>query len=150
MRGNPPEYVKVFIDGSEHAMIEYDPADTDMTDGKVYYFQISDLSVSASHTYYFMASDGRDTVRNPAAPNVYEGPAVHVNRPPVLADAQVEPATGTEQDPPGSGTPRPFTFRVTYTDPDNHEPSEITLHVRNTSQSGASWLSFPITRVSVG
>lgn len=151
VRGNPPEYVRVFIDGVEHEMIEYDAADTDMTDGKVYRYNKRNLSESASHTYYFMASDGRGTARNPeSAPNVYNGPAVHVNRPPVLADAQVEPATGTEQDPPGSGTPRAFTFRVTYTDPDNHEPSEITLYVRNTSQSGAAWLSFPMTRVTEG
>jgi len=81
--GNAPTFVKVFIDNEEQAMAAWDPTDTDMTDGKVYYYSTSALSASQSHSYYFLASDGLDTVRLPAAPGYFSGPSVNVNNPPL-------------------------------------------------------------------
>ncbi|MEA3400635.1 MAG: carboxypeptidase regulatory-like domain-containing protein [Armatimonadota bacterium] len=149
VRGNPPDYVSVFIDNVQNAMVEYDSSDTNMTDGKIYYFSTSSLSVSENHQYYFMASDGLDTVRNPAvAPSQYDGPTVHVNGPPELSSGTVTPASAGELD--AGGDPQPYTFEVIYTDPDNHAPSEMKVHVLNTSQSGATWKEFPMTRAGGG
>ncbi|MCK4324242.1 MAG: hypothetical protein KAW89_06900, partial [Armatimonadetes bacterium] len=80
--GNPATFVNAYIDAAEYAMGEYDPTDLDVSDGKVYYYDMSSLSPSPAHTYYFMASDGVDNVRFPPAPNYFEGPLVTVNGPP--------------------------------------------------------------------
>jgi len=80
--GNPATFVNAYIDAAEYAMAEYDPTDLDVSDGKVYYYDMSSLSPSPAHTYYFMASDGVDNVRFPPAPNYFDGPLVTVNGPP--------------------------------------------------------------------
>lgn len=148
VRGNPPDYVNVFIDNTEFAMVEYDPADTDMTDGKLYYYSTNSLSISENHTYYFMTSDRLDQTRLPsAAPTQFDGPIVHVNNAPVLTDGEVDPTSGTENDP-GTGDPVRYDFRVVYTDADNHAPAYVRAHVHNTSQAGASWLQFEMAPVT--
>ena len=83
VRGNPPSFVKVFIDNQEHLMTAWDALDTDMTDGRVYRYSTAALSASQSHSYYFIASDGLDNVRLPAAPGFFSGPSVNVNNPPL-------------------------------------------------------------------
>jgi len=80
--GNPATFVNAYIDAAEYAMEEYDPTDLDVSDGKVYYYDMSSRSSSPTHTYYFMASDGVDNVRFPPAPDYFEGPLVTVNGPP--------------------------------------------------------------------
>jgi len=80
--GNPASFVKVYIDSVEYEMQEYDPTDLDVSDGKVYYYDMSSLPSSPTHTYYFMASDGVDNVRFPTAPGYFVGPTVTVNGPP--------------------------------------------------------------------
>jgi len=83
VHGNPPSFVKVFIDNQEHLMTAWDARDTDMTDGRVYYYSTAALSASQSHSYYFIASDGLDNVRLPAAPGFFSGPSVNMNNPPL-------------------------------------------------------------------
>ncbi|MGI5817193.1 MAG: carboxypeptidase regulatory-like domain-containing protein [Armatimonadota bacterium] len=146
VRGNPPDYVRVYINNVEYEMIPYDPLDTDMTDGKVYYYSTNSLSISQNHRYYFMASDGLDMTRLPAtAPQQYAGPVVHVNTAPTLTDGSVAPVSAGENDP-GTGLPLEYVFTVTYTDADGHAPSEVLLHVLNTSQIGAVWQEFEMVR----
>jgi|GEM_PF-4688960 len=144
VRGNPPEYVRVYIDNVEFTMTPYDAADLDMTDGKVYRYSTNQLSVSQNHRYYFMAADGLDVTRLPvAAPEQYPGPIVHVNSAPILSGGAVEPASGTERD---GTTPKPYVFTVLYTDPDGHAPTKVTLNVLNTSQTGATLKQFDMER----
>jgi len=83
--GNPAKFVNVFVDNVECVMEEYDPTDLDVSDGKVYYYDIPSLSASQSHSYYFIASDGLANVRFPDiadTPNYFSGPTVTVNNPP--------------------------------------------------------------------
>ena len=86
IRGNPPEYVRVYIDNVEYSMTPYDAADLDMTDGKVYRYSTNQLSVSQNHRYYFMAADGLDVTRLPAAAPP-AGRAVGADRPPAAGAA---------------------------------------------------------------
>ncbi len=79
VQGNPPIWVRVFIDGTQHDMAQVDPTDQDYTDGALFQFQISGLVAGTAHSYYFLANDGRDTAREPAltAPQKqYSGPRV--------------------------------------------------------------------------
>ncbi|MCX7597727.1 MAG: carboxypeptidase regulatory-like domain-containing protein [Armatimonadetes bacterium] len=72
--GNPPIYVQVYIDNVPHDMTPADPNDKDYTDGAVYTYK-QKLSVG-NHTYFFVASDGRDRARLPETPQVNNGPLV--------------------------------------------------------------------------
>lgn len=77
--GNPPDYVRVVIDGVEYDMTKVDPNDNDYTDGATYQFKISGLVEGTPHRYWFVASDGLDRARKPAVgatPNYYNGPIV--------------------------------------------------------------------------
>lgn len=72
--GNPPVYVQVYIDNVAHDMTQADPSDKDYTDGAVFTYT-QKLSVG-NHTYFFVASDGRDRARLPETPGVNKGPLV--------------------------------------------------------------------------
>ena len=77
--GNPPDYVRVVIDGTENDMTKVDATDNDYTDGVVYQFKITGLVEGTPHRYWFVASDGLDRARLPlqgVTPNYYNGPVV--------------------------------------------------------------------------
>lgn len=77
--GNPPDYVKVFIDNQPYTMTKVDATDNDYTDGVIYQYQVTGLVEGTPHTYYFVASDGLDQARKPAtgvSPSYYRGPVV--------------------------------------------------------------------------
>ncbi|MFP3904061.1 MAG: carboxypeptidase regulatory-like domain-containing protein [Armatimonadota bacterium] len=78
--GNPPKYVRVYIDGNQHDMVPADPQDVDYTDGATYVLEGVRLAEGTPHTYFFLASDGLDTARLPKRGEVpndrYEGPVV--------------------------------------------------------------------------
>lgn len=77
--GNPPDYVKVAIDGTEFAMTKVDTTDNDYTDGALYEYRATGLAVGFPHRYWFVASDGLDRARKPATgttPSYYNGPVV--------------------------------------------------------------------------
>ncbi len=73
---DPPAYIRVYVDNDSHEMAEEDPADDDVTNGKMYkYAWATTTDNIGSHGYYFEASDGFDNVRAPSEDN-YSGPTV--------------------------------------------------------------------------
>ena len=77
--GNPPDYVRVVIDGTECEMTKVDSTDDDYTDGAVYQYSVTGLVEGTPHRYWFIASDGLDRARLPvqgATPSYYNGPIV--------------------------------------------------------------------------
>jgi Carboxypeptidase regulatory-like domain len=79
VQGNPPIWVRVYIDGAAHDMTPVDPNDQDYTDGATFQFQITNLVAGTAHSYYFLANDGRDTARRPpltSPDKQYPGPKV--------------------------------------------------------------------------
>jgi hypothetical protein len=59
-KGQAPDYVKVYIDGTPYDMVKDDPGQTDYTLGAKYTYSTT-LAVR-SHTYHFEASDGSGRV----------------------------------------------------------------------------------------
>lgn len=79
VKGNPPDYVRVYIDNNEYPMTKVDATDTDYTNGAVYQYTTTGLVEGTPHRYYFAASDGLDRDRLPAfaaSPNYLDGPVV--------------------------------------------------------------------------
>jgi hypothetical protein len=77
--GNPPEFVRVFIDGVGYDMTPVDASANDYTAGVMYEYTASNLTAGVPHTYFFLASDGLDRARLPLtgdSPDRYEGPVV--------------------------------------------------------------------------
>lgn len=93
--GNPPEYVRVFIDGTQNDMTKVTATDNDYTDGAVFQFTISGLQEAMPHRYWFVASDGLDRARLPrvgVTPSYYNGPIVdEPPSPPLSLVAQDHP-----------------------------------------------------------
>jgi hypothetical protein len=57
--GDPPNFVVVNISGvGSYVLYEIDPLDTDYSDGKLYYYNISNLPVG-SHSFHFAANDSQ-------------------------------------------------------------------------------------------
>jgi len=119
---DPPEFVRVYIedDGQvqAHDMVAVDPSDPSYHNGADYTFTTTLVDPGRGHTFYFHASDGVDTARDPAS-NTYSGP--RVNYPPVLSGQSVNPTAGTEDEA--------FVFRVNYLDEDNDSPAVVTVFV---------------------
>ncbi len=102
-------------------MIELDPFDTDYTDGKEYFLNISGFMNSTSYSFHFAAND---TMGNWTETAEIPGPQV-LNTPPVLLSPSVDPVLGTDL--------TYFNFTVTYMDKDNHTPDNLTLNLTGPS-----------------
>ncbi|WP_455392270.1 hypothetical protein [[Eubacterium] cellulosolvens] len=77
-KGDAPEYIKVFINGNGYEMIESDSADTDYSDGKLYYY-IASMLTPGEYEHHFECSDSELITRLPlltADPPNFEGPSV--------------------------------------------------------------------------
>jgi hypothetical protein len=77
-KGDPPAFLKVYIDGVAFDMLAEDATDDNYKDGKVYYYEIASLS-AGEHEHYFECSDGAITTRLPlitAEPNNFSGPDI--------------------------------------------------------------------------
>lgn len=129
-----PDFIKIYIyedtdnDGTinpaqdtafPYDMQKVDPADNIYTDGVLYRFQAT-VQRRGPHAYYFLASDGIDTVRLPTS-GEFNGP--QVNYAPTLANGQVAPGRGR--------TTTVFTFTVTYSDRDNEPGQPVRLFIYN-------------------
>ncbi len=55
---NPPEFIRVVINGKAHDMVPENPQDFNMIDGKTYIYR-ADLG-DGEYTYYFICSDGKN------------------------------------------------------------------------------------------
>ena len=119
-----PSSVIVYIDGTIHTMVKFNPADNTYTDGCVYVYWTTTLAIG-THNYYFECSDGQLQARLPTS-GTYSGPVINPeNVAPVLSSGSVSPSSGT------LGTT--FTYLVSYSDADNNAPSFIKVHIDGTS-----------------
>ena len=120
-----PSYIRVRIydpqgqeiAGSPFAMAEADPNDTNLIDGKVYQYQTTALTTGKGYSFRYEASDGVNAVSTDSL----AGP--DVNTKPTLTNGSVDPAVGAPN--------VTFTYRITYTDADNHPPAagSVKLHI---------------------
>jgi len=145
LRGNPPAYVRVYIDGVQHDMTKVDANDTDYTTsggGAEYRFTIdgATLGQGTAHTYFFLASDGLDIARRPAqtaTPNNYTGPRVD-DPPPPPQQLTVVPT------PNVNGGSLDYTFNASLDDGGGaNDVTEYHLY-RNTSATFAGLLPVKI------
>jgi len=123
---NAPQSISALINGTAYPMQKVLPSDTNYVDGCLYQF-VTYLQ-PGSYNYSFECSDGafsNNTV-------VYSGPTVSAMNaaPPVLTNGNVSPSNGI------NGTDI-FRFRVNYTDPDNNQPTYVTVAINGTEYSMA-------------
>jgi len=109
-----PLYINITINGTDYVMQKLFPADTDYTDGCIYYFNKT-FSIVGIYIFNFTTSDGTytQTYGNFSA-------TVQLTNAPVLSDEQVSP-------PLGEVLITMFNFTVNYTDADNHAPTFINI-----------------------
>jgi hypothetical protein len=115
--GDAPSFVRVNVSGTVYSMSRVSGT---YAEGALY--RTSTTLPKGYHTYYFEASDGKNTTRLPSV-LYYFGPEVRekANSPPVLSSGFVYPASGRE------GTA--FTFEVMYSDPDNDAPLSVGVYI---------------------
>ncbi len=108
-----PAFVRVYIDGTMHAMEKSNFSDSTYSDGCDYTF--STTLAAGVHQFHFETNDSHDGVRLPAD-GEYDGPTVSSigNNAPYFSDASVTPNSGSYD--------TTFTFAITYTDIDNDAP----------------------------
>jgi hypothetical protein len=133
--GQPPDFVRVVIDGVEHDMVPIVQGTPLYRSGVT--FRYSAKLHGGSHIYYFTTSDGVGLVTLPASDPVtgkivpYLGP--WVNDPPWLSSgaADPNPQTGT------ISTAQPVLYSVVFGDPDNDAPIAGTpiLYVDNATEA---------------
>ena len=116
--GDPPLYVNVYIDGIAYSM---DKVSGTYTGGAIYRYTTT--LGGGSHSYYFQASDGIDTVTT----TTYYGPII--NRAPTLTSGSVSPYSGD--------TATLFTYEVLYTDADGDAPSYVYVYIDGIAYSMA-------------
>ncbi len=119
---NAPSYIKVKIDATNYTMVKFNSADSTYTDGCMYTYSTSSLTVG-SHTYQYFASDGMVAVQT----SQYSGPTVTspINHAPTLTSGTVTPSSGT--------TTTQFKYTVIYTDSDNNAPSSVKVIINGTT-----------------
>jgi hypothetical protein len=124
---NPPQDIFVVINGlGTFNLTEVDPGDTNYTNGKTYYVNLTGFVNGTNYSYYFRT---RDTSGLWNLTATIPGPIVQ-NTPPVLFNMGFTP-------PIGKAT-TDFNFTVTYLDIDNHPPDSIFVNISGPSHTG-SW-----------
>jgi hypothetical protein len=111
-----PGRITVNITGiGVYDLAELDSLDTDYSDGKIYYHNMSGFTVGI-YSFYFAANN---TIGNWNVSNALQFTVQ--NRDLVLTSGQVDPPVGYIDDW--------YNFTVTYTDLDNHAPNRITVNI---------------------
>jgi hypothetical protein len=127
-------YADVDSDVASYVRVHVDSDTTGVTmtkSGSVYTY--STTLAAGSHTYYFTASDGTDTARNPSSGS-HSGPSVsEINTAPTLSSGSVSPSTGT--------VTTTFTYTVTYADADSDPASYVRVHIDGDTTGEAMTLS---------
>jgi hypothetical protein len=111
-----PNIITVNITGvGFYDLIEFDPSDTNYTNGKAYYYNLSGIAIG-SYSFHFAANDtiGEWTETGILLFDVLESS-------PMISLEQVNPTTGN--------TDTGFNLTVTYTHPDNQPPDNITVNI---------------------
>lgn len=111
-------FIRVWIDGTEYDMV---PASTspDYVDGAVFEFATLLGAEPAVHQYYFVASDGGNTVRLPETGN-FSGPAVNDFNKLSNPRVTITPAGNSE---PRGRSDAAYTFQITFTNPSGAPPA---------------------------
>nr|MDO8119106.1 hypothetical protein [Candidatus Sigynarchaeota archaeon] len=113
---NASAYVRLVFNGVTYTMIKNDTGDINYTDGCVFNWTVS-LLQPGSYLYHFECSDGLFTNSS----ITYTLVVTQTNNwSPGLASAVVSPGNGTQG-------PATFTFRITYSDPDNNAPRYVNM-----------------------
>jgi len=120
-----PSYIRVVIGASQYSLTLEDGTPDSLITGEIY--SVSGLMLDeGTHQYHFEASDGDDQARLPASGEL-DGPQVlHVNSAPTLQNNHLSPVTGYSSDQ--------YTFRVTYSDPEDQEPSGGVILILNNGE----------------
>ena len=118
INGQLPNEVKLYIDDNSTGipMVEEDPLDVNIIDGKVYSY--TTIMLPGYHTYRVMVNDSIDVVNV-----ISTGP--RVNHAPTLSNSIVTPSSGNIS--------TVFNYTVTYTDMDNTAPVYIRLILDGTN-----------------
>jgi hypothetical protein len=120
-----PQDIYVFINGlGAFNLTELDLGDTNYTDGKIYYVNLTGLVNGTDYSYYFRA---RDSLSPWTQTLTFPGPFV-LNSPPILTNFGLTPAIGKAS--------TDFNFTVTYTDLDNYPPDSIFVNITGLSHAG--------------
>nr|MDO8086380.1 hypothetical protein [Candidatus Sigynarchaeum springense] len=132
---NHPTYVRIVINNATYSMTKVNSGDNNYTDGCVYRYTTNTLQ-NVSNSFYFVASDGRYSARDPAAGTI-AGPEVWKSNlnPAVLGSVYLAPKYVTEWDT--------YYFRVTYNDSDNIAPDYVRLVV---FKDGSPYGTFPMAK----
>ncbi len=117
-----PVEAKIYINDVAYTM---ETDETTVFNDWVTYRYDTTLPIGDNHRYYFMFSDGFDSVRFPAvdaSPNWLRGPTVvKPNNAPTLTTALFNPDEGTRMDQ--------FTFTIIYTDGENDHPQVSYIYI---------------------
>nr|MDO8111940.1 PKD domain-containing protein [Candidatus Sigynarchaeota archaeon] len=118
---NIPEYMDLVVDGMHFAMNKQNPGDINFIDGAG--FSIGIYLQAGAHNYHFECSDWLHTAST-SSTALTVNPAANTHAP-ILYMAQATPLYGF------NGITG-FTFRVTYSDADNNQPSYVRLVLNST------------------
>ncbi|MDI6640704.1 MAG: carboxypeptidase regulatory-like domain-containing protein [Elusimicrobiota bacterium] len=121
MFGYPKVHIKrdgIPIPGSPFVMTELDPGDTNYADGKLYSYSTNLTVLSTSYTYFFEAYDIWGATATPT-PEL-NGPMV--DNAPTLTWTGEANYVSDGLNPEVGDRATTFTYRVKYTDVDNHAP----------------------------
>jgi PGF-CTERM protein len=112
----------IYINGEPYAM--QTDSTGPFTEWTTYYYETT-MSIGDNHRFYYLFSDGEDTVRLPktdASPNWLLGPTVvKPNYAPTLTTGLFTPHEGTRMDQ--------FTFTIVYTDGERDHPTVSYIYV---------------------
>ena len=123
--GYPKLYIKkggTNISGSPFVLSEYNPLDTNYTDGKIYFTTVTLNATGRDYTYYFEAKDTFGIFANGAGNTETLGP--YVNTPPNTSNKQ--PSNGVTY----TRTTKNPSFSWTYSDIDQNTQSSYQLQLR--------------------
>nr|MDO8083547.1 NosD domain-containing protein [Candidatus Sigynarchaeum springense] len=117
---NPPFFVNVTINGTQHAMAKVNSSDSNYADGCLYYLEIA---LPEGYNYFsFNTGDGKYNVSTPLNTSLYV--ARINNNDPQLRTPQVNPPVGNDT--------TIFSFSVWYYDADNNLPAWVNLTINGT------------------
>jgi hypothetical protein len=121
---NAPLYINVSINGTDYAMTEQNPADTNYTDGCLYQYLTYLPPDPFNYTYFFQCYDSNFSTST----LVYNNLSVTLTNDfaPSLSNESVIPSSGFQY-------LTNFTFSVNYTDVDNNAPILINVTINSTT-----------------
>ncbi|MFX0069692.1 MAG: C25 family cysteine peptidase [Candidatus Hermodarchaeota archaeon] len=110
-----PLQINVIINGTSHSMNKQYPNDDDYSDGCLYRYSTTLALAMYNYTYYFNCTDGEHTYTTSVFNNI------KVHNKPTLTNISLSPKQGYEN--------TLITFKVNYTDIDNHTASVASVFI---------------------